>query len=99
MQRRAIPQPPDWLPWSVGFAASLPALMGSVGGCVTRTQVHDAQGPTVVLLHGLSRTSRAMEPLAQYLSQAGYRVVNIDYPSRDLPVEALAELASCCAQA
>ena len=58
----------------------------------------------MVLLHGLSRTSRAMEPLAQYLYQAGYRVVNIDYPSRDLPVEALAgelraELASYCAQA
>ena len=89
--------------WSAGFIGSLIllAVVAGSGGCSTRTLVHDAQGSTVVLLHGLSRTSRAMEPLAEFLSGQGYRVVNIDYPSRDRPVEELAaelrsELSRCC---
>jgi pimeloyl-ACP methyl ester carboxylesterase len=45
---------------------------------------------SVVLLHGLARTSRAMRPMAQALQAAGYAVYNIDYPSRDYPVEELA---------
>ncbi len=47
----------------------------------------------VVLLHGLARTSHAMQPLADYLSQRGYVSVNVDYPSRELPIEQLAETA------
>ena len=56
-------------------------------------------GPTVasqgcvVLLHGLSRTSRAMKPLARAFKKAGYKVVNVDYPSRHHPIEVLAPLA------
>lgn len=46
---------------------------------------------TVVLLHGLARTSRSMAPMAQALKRAGYAVQNLDYPSRDFSVEALAE--------
>ena len=34
-----------------------------------------------VLLHGLARSSRSMATLAEALSQRGYRVNNIDYPS------------------
>jgi pimeloyl-ACP methyl ester carboxylesterase len=37
----------------------------------------------VVLVHGLLRSSRAMEPLAETLRQAGYRVCNVDYPSTE----------------
>ena len=36
----------------------------------------------VVLVHGLARTSRSMSRLARALSEAGYRVLNWDYPSR-----------------
>ena len=36
----------------------------------------------VILLHGLCRTSRSMAPMGRALSQAGYHVVNVDYPSR-----------------
>jgi len=44
-----------------------------------------------VLLHGLGRTSRSMEPLADALRTADYVVCNIDYPSRD---HAIAELVT-----
>ncbi|MGJ8676637.1 MAG: esterase/lipase family protein [Akkermansiaceae bacterium] len=36
---------------------------------------------TVILLHGLWRSTWAMEPMAQVLSEAGYQTVNIPYPS------------------
>jgi triacylglycerol lipase len=47
----------------------------------------------VILLHGLCRTSRSMIPMQQALSQAGYNVVNVDYPSRSATVEDLSEAA------
>jgi pimeloyl-ACP methyl ester carboxylesterase len=50
-------------------------------------------GQCVVLLHGLARTSRSMEPMAAALSSAGYRTVNIDYPSTEKPIEDLAMTA------
>jgi hypothetical protein len=40
-------------------------------------------GDTVVLLHGLARTSSSMRKIQAVLEHAGYRVCNIDYPSRD----------------
>lgn len=57
---------------------------------------------TVVLLHGLGRTERSMARMAGALEEAGYRVVNLGYPSRDHAIEALAdslavELERCCA--
>jgi triacylglycerol lipase len=45
---------------------------------------------TVVVLHGLGRTHWSMMRLAAALEHAGYRVVNLSYPSRTLPLEALA---------
>src|SRR5438309_2043997 len=45
----------------------------------------------VILLHGLCRTSRSMEPMRRALSQAGYVVTNLDYPSRTGTVEELSE--------
>jgi pimeloyl-ACP methyl ester carboxylesterase len=36
---------------------------------------------TVVLVHGLGRTRRSMRPLARTLERAGYRVINVGYPS------------------
>jgi len=44
----------------------------------------------VVVLHGLARTSRSMHKMARALATAGYRVVNVDYPSREKTVEAIA---------
>ena len=45
---------------------------------------------TVVILHGLGRTRWSMAPLASALTRDGYRVVNLTYPSRGLPLETLA---------
>jgi hypothetical protein len=47
----------------------------------------------VILLHGLARSAASMEALEQRLMSEGYYVRNIGYPSRDHPVEILAEAA------
>jgi len=44
---------------------------------------------TVILLHGMLRTHRHMAKLAHALKREGYRVHNLDYPSRRLPMEGL----------
>lgn len=45
----------------------------------------------VVLLHGLLRSSDSMGKMEKALSAAGYKVSNIDYPSRKYPIEELAK--------
>jgi pimeloyl-ACP methyl ester carboxylesterase len=47
----------------------------------------------VILLHGLVRSSASMVVLQERLVREGYQVENIDYPSRDHPIEVLAEEA------
>ncbi|XOV83270.1 MAG: esterase/lipase family protein [bacterium] len=49
-----------------------------------------ASNECVVLLHGLARTSDSMNPLANQLERNGYVVANLDYPSRQKPIEELA---------
>src|SRR5664279_3695672 len=45
----------------------------------------------VILLHGLCRTSRSMAKLAHALTEAGYPVQNLSYPSRTASVQQLAD--------
>ena len=45
----------------------------------------------VVLLHGLCRTSRSMATMERALADAGYKVRNVDYPSRTASVRQLAD--------
>ncbi|NOZ54259.1 MAG: alpha/beta fold hydrolase [Gammaproteobacteria bacterium] len=45
----------------------------------------------VVLLHGLARSSRSFSAMENALSEAGYHVINVDYPSRKHVIESLAE--------
>ena len=45
----------------------------------------------VVLLHGLCRTSRSMIPMERALTKAGYKVLNVNYPSRTGSIERLSE--------
>lgn len=47
----------------------------------------------VVLLHGLGRDAGSMDKLRESLSDAGFLVVNVDYPSREKSVAELATLA------
>lgn len=55
-------------------------------------QTHAASVEHVVLLHGLARTSSSMNKLAKHLSNQGYQVVNIDYPSRKYQLSELAKI-------
>lgn len=58
------------------------------------TDVRVATPPEcVILLHGLGRTYRAMEPLAQALAAAGFVAINVDYESRAHALEELAVAA------
>jgi len=47
----------------------------------------------VVLLHGLARTASSMKPMERALAEAGFATANVDYPSREYPVEELADIA------
>ena len=55
--------------------------------------MQDVRNECVVLLHGLARTARSMVPLAVAFEAAGYRVLNVAYPSRLHVIEVLAEVA------
>jgi triacylglycerol lipase len=50
-----------------------------------------AQNEEVILLHGLCRTSRSMLKMEHALCNAGFKVRNVDYPSRSAPIEKLAD--------
>lgn len=45
---------------------------------------------TVVLLHGVAKSSRDMAPVENALREAGYETVNIDYPSQDENLDGIA---------
>jgi triacylglycerol lipase len=45
----------------------------------------------VILLHGLCRTSRSMVAMQGALTDAGYMVRNVDYPSRTVSIPKLAD--------
>ncbi len=47
----------------------------------------------VVLLHGLARTASSMSRMHDALVDDGFDVENVDYPSRERPIEELAPLA------
>ena len=53
----------------------------------------NAQASCVVLLHGLARTSGSMDVLEEALLKEGFLPINEGYPSREYPIEKLAELA------
>ncbi|HEX7261550.1 MAG TPA: alpha/beta fold hydrolase [Luteolibacter sp.] len=54
-----------------------------------RPQWNNRGGPPVVLLHGLWRGWRAMQPLARALADEGFSTLNLPYPSGRLPVAQL----------
>ncbi len=51
----------------------------------------DSASDTVVLVHGMGRTKRSMNELANHLSQQGFRVINFGYPSTRQSVETSTE--------
>lgn len=65
----------------ISLTSTLPAALVSEDTSVART---------VVLLHGLGLHAIAMSRLAHGLEDESYRVVNLTYPSRSVPLEELA---------
>ena len=55
-------------------------------------QVSATAKETVVLIHGLTRSSGSMSKLQKSLEKAGYDVVNLDYPSREYSIEDLSAI-------
>jgi triacylglycerol lipase len=72
-------------------------LLFSLQACVTTPRTAFSAAPSsdecVVLIHGLNRSWRAMEPMAEALRAAGYSTANVDYPSQAGPIAVLAPMA------
>lgn len=66
--------------------ALVAAILIGAAGCVQAAEC-------VVLLHGMARTARSMQPMADALQEAGFETANIDYPSRKHRIEQLAPMA------
>jgi len=71
-------------------ALALAALLACVGLLRAEEAPKPGTRGTVVLLHGLGLRSWAMARLAGALKADGYRVINLSYPSRTLPLDQLA---------
>ncbi|HYD53768.1 MAG TPA: hypothetical protein VEA99_14120, partial [Gemmatimonadaceae bacterium] len=56
------------------------------------TEPAGAPRPTLVLLHGLGRTARAMRPIERAGRSRGWRVLNLDYRSRRADIAAHARM-------
>ncbi len=76
--------------------AVLVLLLSVIAPTSSRAHV-EVSGPAsracVILQHGLARTAASMESLAEALNDAGYRVANVDYPSRHHRIQVLSDLA------
>ncbi len=68
---------------------SEPGASADAGIPMTSNNQDDSR-EVVVLLHGVGLGSWFMKPVARRLEAAGYRVLNIGYPARTVPMEELA---------
>jgi len=50
-----------------------------------------SQNPTIIILHGIGRSSRMMSKMEAAMSSDAYNVVNLDYPSTEMSIEDLAD--------
>ncbi|HUG09904.1 MAG TPA: alpha/beta fold hydrolase [Opitutaceae bacterium] len=64
-------------------------LIGLLAGLAPAAVAADAEH--VILVHGLWRSSRSMMPMQEALEEAGFVVLNLDYPSRTATIEELSE--------
>jgi pimeloyl-ACP methyl ester carboxylesterase len=64
-------------------------LIGIISCTKPNMMQHTPQNETVILLHGLARSGRAMNKMEKSLKTVGYRVINVDYPSTTDTVENL----------
>lgn len=79
------------------LACGLALSASLLASCATepQTRVLAASDSTecVVLLHGLNRSWRMMQPMAEALREAGFSTVNVDYPSQLGTIEQIAPVA------
>ncbi|MBA3848507.1 MAG: hypothetical protein C0502_00745 [Opitutus sp.] len=66
-----------------------PVAAGGAAGVKGAADSDPREG--VVLLHGVALSGWVMRPLARALGRAGYRVVNLGYPSRTMPAAQIAD--------
>ena len=88
--------PDGYLHPKLAVAFLLGLLTGVLPGCSQGSDsavANRVTGECVVLLHGLARSSLSMELMQASLEANGFRVANIDYPTRDYPIEELAPMA------
>lgn len=95
---RTLEMRPSTVALCVGVLIALLSGCGPVNTVATPT---DDAAETVVLLHGLGRSPRAMSRLAVRLEEAGYRVESLGYSSigesPETIVQGLKEqIAACC---
>ena len=73
------------------------AMFGLLASCAAtiRTDLVEYHQSTdcVVLLHGLNRSWRTMDKMAESLQQGGFSTANVDYPSSTTTIEELAPMA------
>ena len=55
------------------------------------TETHHAKKETVVILHGIARSSKTMKKMELFFKEHGYKVINIDYNSRAYTLDKLAK--------
>lgn len=55
---------------------------------VRAADYEQSQPDQIVLLHGIGKSSRSMQKLANNLERAGYHVLNLSYPSTHFTIEA-----------
>lgn len=75
------------------FILAVAVALAVLGSGTARAEFEiprSGDGPNVVLLHGLIRSGRSMTSIGEALSDAGYRVCNVSYPSTDHSIEILA---------
>ncbi|MEW4487835.1 hypothetical protein AB1L42_07110 [Thalassoglobus sp. JC818] len=53
---------------------------------IVEKQLEPMSGTAVVVIHGIARSSKSMTKMCRGLEEAGYLVVNFDYPSTRLPL-------------
>jgi triacylglycerol lipase len=75
----------------LGCRVTLGRSVAICGLLIMHTMIPTQASEGVVLLHGLARTTRSMARIERDLTQAGYVVANLPYPSRKAPIEALSE--------